>query len=56
MRSTSVAHHAEEQRQVRARASPLGMEGNGWDLANTVVYLLSNASRFVIGQTLVMVF
>lgn len=43
----------EEQRKMRAKASPLGIEGNGWDIANAVLFLLSDASRFMTGQTLV---
>jgi NAD(P)-dependent dehydrogenase (short-subunit alcohol dehydrogenase family) len=42
-----------EQREARAKASPMGIEGNGWDVANAVCYLLSDASRFTTGQTLV---
>lgn len=43
----------DEQRKMRAKASPLGIEGNGWDIANAVLFLLSDASRFMTGQTLV---
>lgn len=44
---------SEEQRAQRAKASPLGIEGNGWDVSNAVSFLLSDVSRFMTGQTLV---
>ena len=42
----------EAQRQVRARASPLGVEGTAWDIAYGAVYLASDESRWVTGITL----
>lgn len=43
----------EEGRQKRIEASPLKMEGTGWDVGNAVVFLLSGAARYITGQTLV---
>ncbi len=42
-----------EARERRRRASPLGTEGTGWDVAWGAVYLGSDESRWVTGQTLV---
>ena len=42
-----------EARQRRQRASPLGSEGTGWDVAWGAVYLGSDESRWVTGQVLV---
>ena len=42
-----------EARQERRDASPLGTEGTGWDVAWGAVYLASDESRWVTGQTLV---
>ncbi len=44
---------SEEQRQRRIEASPLKIEGTGWDVGNAVVFLLSDAARYITGQTLV---
>lgn len=41
-----------EQREVRARASPLGTEGSAWDTAWAAVYLASPESRWVTGVVL----
>jgi NAD(P)-dependent dehydrogenase (short-subunit alcohol dehydrogenase family) len=43
----------EESRERRRRASPLGTEGTGWDVAWGAVYLASDEARWVTGQTLV---
>ncbi len=43
----------EEHRRLRKEASPLKIEGTGWDVGNTVAFLLSNASRYITGQTIV---
>ena len=42
-----------EARERRRRASPLGTEGTGWDVAWAAVYLASDEARWVTGQTLV---
>jgi NAD(P)-dependent dehydrogenase (short-subunit alcohol dehydrogenase family) len=42
-----------EAREQRRRASPLGTEGTGWDVGWGAVYLASDESRWVTGQTLV---
>jgi NAD(P)-dependent dehydrogenase (short-subunit alcohol dehydrogenase family) len=40
-------------RETRRRASPLGIEGSGWDIGNAVVFLASARARYITGQTLV---
>ena len=40
-------------REMRRRSSLLEIEGEGWDIGHAVVYLCSNWSRYVTGQTLV---
>lgn len=42
----------ESQRAIRARASPLGIEGTGWDIGWAAVYLASREARWVTGQLL----
>jgi NAD(P)-dependent dehydrogenase (short-subunit alcohol dehydrogenase family) len=42
----------EEQRDARRRRSLLQVEGTGWDVGNAVVYLLSDAARWVTGIVL----
>jgi NAD(P)-dependent dehydrogenase (short-subunit alcohol dehydrogenase family) len=42
-----------EARERRRRASPLGIEGTGWDVGNAVAFLASDLARYVTGQTLV---
>jgi NAD(P)-dependent dehydrogenase (short-subunit alcohol dehydrogenase family) len=41
-----------EQRAIRARASPLGTEGTGWDVGWAAVFLASPEARWVTGQLL----
>lgn len=43
----------EERRQKRIAATPLGVEGTGWDIGNAVTFLLSGLSRYITGQTLI---
>ncbi len=42
-----------EMREKRRLASPLGTEGNAWDVGWGAVYLASDEARWVTGQTLV---
>ena len=42
----------EAQRQVRAKAAPLGTEGTAWDIGYAAVYLASPEARWVTGQLL----
>ena len=44
---------SEEARQRRRQASPLGIEGTGWDVGQAVRFLLSGHARYITGQTLV---
>ena len=48
----STSGMTEDQRLARRNASLLGIEGNGWDIGNAVLFLLSDYARFVTGQTL----
>jgi len=41
-----------EARERRRRATPLGTEGSGWDVAWGAVYLASDEARWVTGQVL----
>lgn len=43
----------DEARERRRKSSLLEIEGEGWDIGNTVVYLCSNWARYVTGQSLV---
>ena len=43
---------SEADRAKRKQASPLGIEGTGWDIGNAVVFLASNRARYITGQTL----
>jgi NAD(P)-dependent dehydrogenase (short-subunit alcohol dehydrogenase family) len=45
-------HMTPERRERRAKASPLGIEGNAWDIGWAAVYLASQESRWVTGQVL----
>jgi NAD(P)-dependent dehydrogenase (short-subunit alcohol dehydrogenase family) len=42
-----------EARERRRNASPLGTEGSGWDVGWAAVFLASDESRWITGQTLV---
>ena len=48
-----VEFRGPEAREQRRAASPLGTEGTGWDVGWGAVYLASDESRWVTGQTLV---
>ncbi len=43
----------EADRERRRMASPLGVEGTGWDIGNAVLFLASDLARYITGQTLV---
>ena len=40
-------------RDTRRKASPLGLEGTGWDIGQAVRFLLSDHARYITGHTLV---
>lgn len=42
-----------ERRELRRQASPLGIEGTGWDIGEAVTFLCSDRARYITGQTLV---
>jgi NAD(P)-dependent dehydrogenase (short-subunit alcohol dehydrogenase family) len=42
----------DEQRAIRAKASPLGTEGTGWDVGWAALFLASDESRWITGQLL----
>jgi NAD(P)-dependent dehydrogenase (short-subunit alcohol dehydrogenase family) len=44
---------SDKAREARRVASPLQIEGEGWDIGNAVTFLLSNRARYITGQTLV---
>jgi NAD(P)-dependent dehydrogenase (short-subunit alcohol dehydrogenase family) len=43
---------SEEDRELRRKAAPLGVEGTGWDVAEAVLYLAGSHSRWVTGAIL----
>lgn len=43
---------SDELRDRRRNASPLKIEGTGWDIGNAVVFLCSDRARYITGQTL----
>lgn len=44
---------SDEARDRRRLASPLGIEGNGWDVGHAVLFLASPRARYITGQMLV---
>jgi NAD(P)-dependent dehydrogenase (short-subunit alcohol dehydrogenase family) len=50
--SAMVAGMDEQTREIRRKSSPLGVEGNAWDVAWTALFLASDESRFVNGVTI----
>jgi NAD(P)-dependent dehydrogenase (short-subunit alcohol dehydrogenase family) len=42
----------DELRDRRRRASPLGVEGSGWDIGYAALYLVSDEARYVTGVVL----
>lgn len=43
---------SEAAREARRVASPLGIEGTGWDVGNAVAFLASDRARYITGQVL----
>ena len=43
---------SEEMRELRRRASPLGIEGTAWDVAHAVLFLVSDEARYITGVVL----
>ncbi|MET0851771.1 MAG: SDR family oxidoreductase [Candidatus Rokuibacteriota bacterium] len=41
-----------ELRDRRRRASPLGVEGSGWDIGNAALFLVSDEARYITGVVL----
>lgn len=41
-----------DQREVRRKAGPLGLEGNAWDVAYAALFLASDEARFITGTCL----
>ncbi len=44
---------SDSARSERRNASPLKMEGEGWDIGHAVTFLMSDRARYITGQTLV---
>lgn len=42
-----------ERREQRRKASPLGIEGEGWDIGEAVAFLSSERARYITGQVLI---
>ena len=42
----------DELRDRRRRASPLGIEGTGWDIGNAALFLVSDEARYITGVVL----
>ena len=49
----SAGGMSEELRERRRRASPLGIEGSGWDIGYAALFLASDEARYITGQVLV---
>lgn len=43
---------SEELRERRRRASPLGIEGTGWDVGHAALFLVSDEARYITGVVL----
>lgn len=48
-----AAGMSEEVRERRKRASPLNIEGTGWDVGNAALFLVSEEARYITGVVLV---
>jgi NAD(P)-dependent dehydrogenase (short-subunit alcohol dehydrogenase family) len=47
-----AAGMSEDQRERRRRASPLGIEGTGWDIGHAALFLVSDEARYITGVVL----
>jgi NAD(P)-dependent dehydrogenase (short-subunit alcohol dehydrogenase family) len=47
-----AAGMSEERRERRRRASPLGLEGSGWDVGYAALFLASDEARYITGVVL----
>jgi NAD(P)-dependent dehydrogenase (short-subunit alcohol dehydrogenase family) len=45
-------HMTPERRAIRAKAAPLGVEGNAWDIGYAALFLASPEARWITGQVL----
>jgi NAD(P)-dependent dehydrogenase (short-subunit alcohol dehydrogenase family) len=43
---------SDEIRERRRRASPLGIEGSGWDIGYASLFLVSDEARYITGVVL----
>lgn len=48
----AARYMSDEMREMRRRVSPLGIEGDAWDVAQAVLFLASDEARFVNGVEL----
>jgi len=48
----AAAGMADELRERRRTASPLGVEGTGWDVGHAAVFLVSDEARYITGAVL----
>ena len=48
-----AAGMTDEQRELRRRASPLGIEGTGWDIGYAALFLASDEARYITGLVMV---
>ena len=44
---------SDERCERRRRASPLGVEGSGWDVGYAALFLASDEARYITGAVLV---
>lgn len=47
-----AAGMSDEMRERRRRASPLGIEGTGWDIAHASLFLVTDEARYITGVVL----
>lgn len=48
----AAAGMSDELRERRRKASPLGVEGTGWDVGNAALFLVSDEARYITGVVL----